>query len=190
VYCAKDRVPGGVQGWLSTPHTGQSRQMGRGDIPASFFPPSKWDPTGGERYPYIEPSPLESYACSPPEERQIFVSHGPTQTFDPLPLSPRHLARTPPPVVTPRPLSRLSRILSIPHLPPTPSQGSDGTEALQNNIVTGLASLVSVIPSAPEYLLDRDTSEQLPFAPFEDKFGLHGSTWPTLPLRDNILDWF
>jgi hypothetical protein len=120
----------------------------------SFLPPGEI-PT--DRYSYIEPPPLESYARPVPKECWICASHGATQTFDLLP--PRRVARTPPLVVIPRSPSPLSPLLPMPHLPPTLSQGSDGTEAPQDTIVTGITSLLGFISSAPQYMLGSDTSQ-------------------------------
>jgi hypothetical protein len=171
----------------------------------SFLPPGGI-PTDGDRYPYIEPPPMSTYAPPPPEECRIFVSHGPTQSFIPLPAPPPRVASPSPLVVIPRPLSP---VLPMPHLPLIPSQGSDGTEVSQNGVITGLASLLSVLTSAPRYLLGNGTPEPPPVRtedivsmtwddPFpppvlshEDEIGLQTrSMWPNLPLLDNILDWF
>jgi hypothetical protein len=120
----------------------------------SFLPPGGI-PT--DCYQYIEPPPLESYARPLSKECWICAPHGSTQTFDPLP--PRRVARTPPLVVIPRSPSPLSPLPLMPHPPPTLSQGSDGTEAPQDTIVTGITSLLGFISSAPQYMLGSDTSQ-------------------------------
>ncbi|KIM22740.1 hypothetical protein M408DRAFT_281141 [Serendipita vermifera MAFF 305830] len=161
----------------------------------SFLPPGGI-PTD-DRYPFIEPPPLESYRRPQPEECKIFVTHGPAQSALPLP-----------PVVAPAPLEEPTAWL-MPHLPPVPLQDVDGTEASQNVFTTGLFSLMNMITSAPRYLLGSSgdlkqplsslIEDIIPTAPEENQTGPWSfdeelakdtsSIWSKFPLLDDILDF-